>query len=135
VNIRHGGHGREVEVEVEAATEVATTTTVGVDFKEIATATGTDKVAGYQFLPSCLDNRESCTRPKCEREVCRPWGHFYDTMYTKYLEKYTIPNSPPIQFLEIGYYTGKGFEAYTKYLNNDEYTSLNTLFLSTTSLY
>jgi len=103
--------------------DVDTVDTVVVDFKEIATATGTDKVAGHQKLPSCLANRESCTRPACERPECRPWGHFYDTIYTHYLGQYTTATSDPIQFLEIGFFQGKGFEAYTKYLNNNNNNS------------
>jgi len=91
------------------------------DFLEIALSTGTDKVQGHTNLPTCLLKKEGCINPTSTREECRPWGHFYDTLYDNYLRKYaTTPDSSdyygPIQFLEIGHYQGKGFEAYTKYL-------------------
>jgi hypothetical protein len=91
------------------------------DFKSIATKTGTDKVVGYALLPECISDTSGkhCAFPNAEREECRPWGHFYDTIYNRYLGKYTLESSKPIQFLEIGFYEGKGFEAYTKFLDDD----------------
>ena len=87
-SIRHGREAGVATTTADTITAVATTTTavvdaVVVDFKEIATATGTDKVAGYQHLPSYLANRESCTRPACERPGCRPWGYFYDSRFAR----------------------------------------------------
>jgi hypothetical protein len=91
---------------------LTTTTTVAVyggsgttekSFYDIANAAGTDKVAGVTKLPICLANDSSCTRPSCVREECRPWGHFYHTMYQSRLGKFTVPNTEPFQFLEIGY--------------------------------
>jgi hypothetical protein len=72
-------------------------------FYDIAKNAGTDKVAAVQKLPLCLADDSKCTRPSCEREKCRPWGHFYHTMYQSRLGKYTLPGTEPFQFLEIGY--------------------------------
>jgi len=95
------------------------------NFKEVALKTNTDKVAGYRKLPECLQKGgKSCTRPDCEREKCRPWGHFYDTIYDRWLGKYSTVDAPPIQFLEIGYFNGAGFEAYTNFLPNAELHSI-----------
>jgi hypothetical protein len=94
------------------------------DFFEIAQKTGTDKVAGYTTLPICLKDRESCTRKDCEREACRPWGHFYDTIYNRWLKKYSSDDAERVQFLEIGFYTGKGFEAYSQFLPRAEKHSM-----------
>lgn len=71
-------------------------------FFELARTTGTDKVKGVAYLPSCLEDDSTCTRPSCEREKCRPWGHFYHTMYQQQLSKFLDPNGR-FQLLEIGY--------------------------------
>mmetsp|Transcript_12045 Transcript_12045/g.17548 ORF Transcript_12045/g.17548 Transcript_12045/m.17548 type:complete len:345 (-) Transcript_12045:158-1192(-) len=94
------------------------------NFKEIAEKTGTDKVAAYKRLPGCLKDRETCTRKECEREKCRPWGHFYDTIYDRWLKKYSSDDAEEIQFLEIGYYNGFGFDAYSAFLPRAEKHSM-----------
>jgi len=94
------------------------------DFYEIAKKSGTDKVAGHTALPKCLKDNNSCTRKDCEREECRPWGHFYDTMYNKWLKPYSTDDAEPFQFLEIGYYNGRGFDAYTQFLPRGEMHSM-----------
>jgi hypothetical protein len=71
-------------------------------FYELARETGTDKVKGLSYLPSCLEDDSKCTRPSCERETCRPWGHFYQTMYQQKLTKFLDPDES-FQLLEIGY--------------------------------
>ena len=71
-------------------------------FFELARETGTDKVKGVAYLPSCLEDDSTCTRPSCEREQCRPWGHFYHTMYQQKLSKFLNPDES-FQLLEIGY--------------------------------
>ena len=71
-------------------------------FYELARNTGTDKVKGVSYLPSCLEDDSTCTRPSCERERCRPWGHFYHTMYQQKLRKFLDPNES-LQMLEVGY--------------------------------
>jgi len=62
-----------------------------------------------------------------------PGEIFYDTNYQQYLGKYSVSsttttvatitttNPPHIQFLEIGYGHGKGFNAFTNYLNGGNY--------------
>jgi len=90
------------------------------DFREIAAKTDTDKVAGYKNLPKCLKDPESCTRKECDREACRPWGHFYDTIYNRWLKKYSSDDAEEIQFLEVGFYNGKGFDAYSQFLPRAE---------------
>jgi hypothetical protein len=72
-------------------------------FLDAARKTGTDKVKGLAYLPDCLKDDSTCTRPSCEREKCRPWGHFYHTMYQSRFGKYTLPDTEPFQLLEIGF--------------------------------
>jgi hypothetical protein len=72
-------------------------------FFEAGIPTYTDKVSGSQFLPKCLENNSTCIRPGSLREECRPWGHWYHTMYQKALGKYTLPDTDPFQFMEIGF--------------------------------
>ena len=71
-------------------------------FFELARTTGTDKVKGVAYLPSCLQDDSTCTRPSCEREKCRPWGHFYHTLYQKKLSTFLNPDES-FQLVEIGY--------------------------------
>lgn len=112
-----------------SAPAVETTTSVTVasqqqDFREVARKTGTDKVEGNSLLSACLDDNEKCFYPQAVRPKCRTWGHFYDTMYNRWIGKYSTPDADPIQLLEIGYYNGKGFEAYTNFLPNAELHSM-----------
>lgn len=94
-------------------------------FKDIATETGTDKVAGNYNLAKCLQDREQCGGSKSDqREECRPFGHFYDTIYDRWLKQYSTDDADPFQFLEIGFFNGKGFEAYTKFLPRGEKHSM-----------
>jgi hypothetical protein len=74
-----------------------------VSFYEVGLATSTDKVAAPGRLPGCLENDATCTRPSCVREECRPWGHYYHTMYQQKFGKMTLPGTEPFQFLEIGF--------------------------------
>ena len=94
------------------------------DFYEIAQKTGTDKVAGHHKLPLCLKNRDNCTRKGCEREACRPWGHFYDTIYNKWGKQYSTDDAEPFQFLEVGFYKGRGFQAYSEFFPRGEMHSM-----------
>jgi hypothetical protein len=74
------------------------------NFFELGVAAGTDKVVGGSFLQQCLsDHITGCVRPNCTREECRPWGHWYHTLYQQRLGKYSLPDTEPFQFLEIGY--------------------------------
>jgi hypothetical protein len=43
------------------------------NFFDIATRTGTDKVAGAAKLVGCLKDATQCTRPSCVNVKCRPW--------------------------------------------------------------
>ena len=72
-------------------------------FLEIGLQTGTDKVEAVKHLERCLKEDNFCVRPSCVRETCRPWGHFYHTMYQSRFGKFTLPDTKPFQFLEIGY--------------------------------
>ena len=94
------------------------------DFLELAKAHGTDKVAARAKLPSCLSNNNSCTRKDCKRPECRPWGHYYDTMYQRRLGHLSTKDTEPFQFLEIGYFHGYGFDAYQDFFPNAEAHSM-----------
>jgi hypothetical protein len=104
----------------------STTTGKWRDFYEVAHKFGTDKVLGPGTLPHCLgENRQNCPRPKLENPKCRTGQHhFYHTMYNKWLGPYSTDDAEPFQFLEIGHYTGKGFEAYSEYLPRAEMHSI-----------
>ena len=93
-------------------------------FFEIGKKTGTDKVAGSIRFPACQADRQKCSKPELERDLCRPWSHFYDKIYDKWLKPYASPQGERIQFLEIGYYNGKGFDAYSQFLPNAELHSM-----------
>jgi len=94
------------------------------DFRAIARKSGTDKVAGHTSLPGCLADEKKCIRPGCVRKECRPWGHFYDSIYQSRLGAFSRNDTAPFQFLEIGYFTGKGFEAYMNFLPQAEAHSM-----------
>lgn len=93
-------------------------------FKDIGLMRGTDKVAGHASLPRCLEDNKTCTRGGCAREECRPWGHFYDSLYQSRLGRYSRNDTAPFQFLEIGYFRGKGFETYMDFFPNAEAHSM-----------
>jgi hypothetical protein len=79
------------------------------DFLEIGLRSGTDKVRGQPQLERCLEDSTKCTHPAMENPKCRTGaGHFYHTMYNKVLGKYSTDDAEPFQFLEVGYYNGKG---------------------------
>jgi hypothetical protein len=77
----------------------------------------TDKVAALTRLPNCLKTG-ICTRPNCTREECRPWGHFYHTLYQQRMGKYSLESMEPFQFLEIGFYNGNGYDTYRNFLSS-----------------
>jgi hypothetical protein len=72
-------------------------------FLQIGIASQTDKVAALSRIDGCLKDSTSCTRPGCTREACRPWGHYYQTLYQQRMGKYSLASTKPFQFLEIGY--------------------------------
>ena len=94
------------------------------NFLEIAKRSGTDKVQGNVRLEGCLKNPESCTRQGCAKEACRPWGHFYNTMYQKRLGPYSTPETEPFQFLEIGFFNGNGYDTYKEFMPAAEANSM-----------
>ena len=94
------------------------------DFLKIGLTTGTDKVAGNDVLSLCLEKEDTCAHKEMEREACRPRGHFYDSIYNHWLEDYSRDDSDPFQFLEIGFYNGRGFEAYSQFLPRGEKHSM-----------
>ena len=62
-----------------------------LSFRDVATQTQTDKVAGYGRLPPCLEKKgTACLYPYAERETCRVWGHFYDTIYDRWYVEFLL---------------------------------------------
>jgi len=98
-------------------------------FFELARETGTDKVKGVAYLPSCLENDSTCTRPSCERVQCRPWGHFYHTMYQQKLSAFLKPDES-FQLLEIGYNLGFGYDTFKKFFAGVPGAELHTMEIS-----
>jgi len=94
------------------------------DFFKIAEGYGTDKVRGYKNLPKCLEDESKCDRPEAPERQCKVTGHFYNTMYQRWLGPYSNDNVEPFQFLEIGYFNGNGFDSYTDFLPNAEKHSM-----------
>jgi len=95
-------------------------------FLDIAKRTGTDKVLGHQHFKPCLEENRICVKDadKTERNACKPWGHFYDTLYQRWLEPYSGDSVDTFQFLEIGFYQGKGFKAYQDFMPRAEAHSI-----------
>lgn len=94
----------------------------------IAQKFGTDKVAGAINLDRCMGDPNVCQQNSANR-MCRPWGHFYHTMYNRWLGPMSTQETEPFQFLEIGYYNGKGFDSYMEFLPNAESHSIEIAFI------
>ena len=95
------------------------------DFYEIAWASGTDKVIGPQALENCLRDTSTCQHPDAINPKCRVVpAHFYHTIYNKWLGAYSTDDAEPFQFLEIGFYNGKGYDAYKQFLPRAEHHSM-----------
>lgn len=94
------------------------------DFFALASMTNTDKVMGQNGLEKCLLDPKKCHEAGATNPFCRVFGHFYHTMYQRWLGPFSSDNAPPFQFLEIGYYHGDGFETYMEYLPNAEAHSM-----------
>lgn len=94
------------------------------NFLEIGKRMGTDKVAANLRLGPCLRKPDRCTRPGCAKEECRPWGHFYNTLYQQRFGSWSRNDTEPFQFLEIGFYHGKGFETYLEFFPRAEAHSM-----------
>mmetsp|Transcript_30517 Transcript_30517/g.46539 ORF Transcript_30517/g.46539 Transcript_30517/m.46539 type:complete len:372 (+) Transcript_30517:53-1168(+) len=98
-------------------------------FRDFGDKTQTDKTNGYSKLPLCLKDDKNCLYPGHENDRCKVWGHFYDTIYDRWLGPYSTGDFP-MQFLEIGYYKGNGFEAYTKYIGDNKAAELHSMEIS-----
>jgi len=120
-----GGGGESRVLTGSTTTNIITTK----DFEQIGVKAGTDKVVGAKFLPACL-NTGACTRKDCERERCRPWGHWYHTLYHQWISKYALPTAEPFQFLEIGFFQGRGFETYTQFFDEAPNAELHSMEIS-----
>jgi len=92
------------------------------DFLMVAYKYETDKVLGAACtanLTGCKDGEMAAENPKC-----KGYGHYYHTIYNKWLEKYSSDDAEPFQFLEIGFYNGKGFDAFQEFLPRAEMHSI-----------
>lgn len=98
-------------------------------FFDLAKVTGTDKVKGNAYLQDCLENDSLCTRPSCERKKCRPWGHFYETIYQQKFSKF-LKKDDSFQLLEIGYNLGFGYDTYKKFFSTVPGAELHTIEIS-----
>lgn len=91
-------------------------------FLELGKESGTDKVRGTLNFDACIRNPSLCSHPDALNPQCRVLaGHFYDTLYQRWLAPMAAER---FQFLEIGFYNGKGFAAYQKFLPNADHHSL-----------
>lgn len=58
------------------------------------------------------------------REECQPFGHFYHTLYQQKLGSYSHQDTEPFQFLEVGFFNGKGYDMYREFLPRGECHSI-----------
>lgn len=102
------------------------TQTAQKDFYTVGLSTGTDKVQGPGNLKKCIESQGKlgCLYPSAINERCRPWGHYYHTMYNKHLGPYSTEDATSFQALEIGYFRGGGYDAYSKFMPRAELHSL-----------
>jgi hypothetical protein len=130
-----GGSGATVDKKMSGP---GTTPRPLPSFLEIATRTGTDKVRGPHALQVCRDDPTdtgTCRYRSAINPSCRPGAqHFYHTIYDKYFQQYISPQNTkePFQFVEIGYFNGRGFDAYTDYIvpNAPSRTELHSIEIS-----
>jgi len=95
------------------------------DFLAIGKKTGTDKVWGAATMKACLDNPASCGNKDMVNPQCRVLqGHFYHTMYQRWLGPMSTDDAEPFQFVEIGHYMGGGYVAYKEFLPRAETHSI-----------
>ena len=96
------------------------------DFFAIGKQIGTDKVLGPDNLAPCLRRGEACVSPGCSRNECRPWGHFYHNLhvYQQRLGYYSRDDSQPFQFLEVGFYQGRGYDTFRTFMPHAEVHSI-----------
>ena len=123
----HSSH-QDTSIDTPPAVAVAASVTTprkteiaGKSFLELAEKYGTDKVKGTLTLPKCRQDPKNCPRPDAVNEGCKVTGHFYNNIYDKWL---TPLADQVFQFVEIGYFQGTGFDAYTDLLPLAEKHSL-----------
>ncbi|KAI2509699.1 cephalosporin hydroxylase [Fragilaria crotonensis] len=95
-----------------------------LDFYSLGLKTYTDKVAAISHEGCYKNSKRTRARAGCKNERCRPWGHYYQTMYQSRLGKYSKASAEPFQFLEIGFFQGAGAETYRNFLPNGEVHSM-----------
>ena len=86
---------------------------------DIALKTGTDKVQGVPNFKAGKIKYPEKVNPKCQI-----FGHFYHTMYQKWIGHLSLPDVAPFQFVEIGHSNGNGLEAFAKFMPRAELHSL-----------
>ena len=106
-----------------AAVAPGSTEVTGPSFLELASKHGTDKVRGSETYDACMADTTKCPRPQAFNDGCKVTGHFYDRIYQKWLSPLAA-SGETFQFLEIGYFNGRGFDAYTEFLPKAEKHSL-----------
>lgn len=111
------------EFHSSSAAAVAGSAAAGPLFLELASKHGTDKVRGSQTYDACMADTSKCPRPQAVNDGCKVTGHFYDRIYQQWLSPLAA-SGETFQFLEIGYYNGRGFDAYTDFLPAAEKHSL-----------
>jgi hypothetical protein len=99
-----------------------------VDFFEMGLKTGTDKIGGSMYAKQCKEGKNDCSyyeerKNEFKNPNCQVRGHFYDTMYNRWFAPYTGPDVEPFQALEIGFYNGNGYDAYSAFLPKAEFHS------------
>ena len=89
------------------------------DFLDIGRKFGTDKVGGQDRFETC-NNANNCPKPEIDNPKCRVWGQYYHTIYNRWLGSYSMDDAEPFQFLEIGFFHGKGFDTFIEFLPKAE---------------
>jgi len=113
-NCEHPINETTLHQAAETVSEKSSTTVVSKEksFYDIGLSYGTDKVKGPTQFGACLKDEARCVRPGCVQKECRPWGHWYHTLYQQRLGKYSLEETEPFQFLEIGFFKGNGYQTY-----------------------
>lgn len=90
------------------------------DFWSVARATDTDKVWGPEKLAACRSDISKCFDPSKAESIanprCRVAGHFYGDIYNRWLEPFQT-TTEAFQLLEIGFYNGRGMDAFRTFLS------------------
>jgi len=103
----------------ETTSRLTQETQTGPSFFELGQKYKTDKTAGQAHW-----NQNTFKFPGAVNPKCRVWGHYYHTLYEKWLKPWTSKTSEEVQFLEIGFSGGAGFAAFVDYLPTAEHHSI-----------